>query len=35
MISMNAGACTIGGVAVEEIVALTGTPVYVYDPAVM
>lgn len=35
MIAIKDGTCSIGGIAVEEIVALAGTPVYVYDTAIM
>ena len=35
MITTKDGACSIGGVPVEDLAALAGTPVYVYDPAIM
>lgn len=35
MVDVKDGRCLIGGIAVEEIAALTGTPVYVYDTAIM
>ena len=31
MIDTNEGTCSIGGIPVEDIAALAGTPVYVYD----
>ncbi len=35
MVDVKDGRCLIGGIAVEEIAALTGTPMYVYDTAIM
>ncbi len=35
MITTKDGVCSIGGVPVEELAALVGTPVYVYDSAIM
>ncbi|MBP7513279.1 MAG: diaminopimelate decarboxylase [Flavobacteriales bacterium] len=35
MITTKDGTCSIGGVPVEELAALVGTPVYVYDSAIM
>ncbi len=35
MITEKEGVCSIGGVPVEKLAALAGTPVYVYDAAIM
>ncbi len=35
MIETKEGVCSVGGVPVEDLVAMAGTPVYVYDAAVM
>lgn len=35
MVEIKDGACSIGGVPVQEIAASAGTPVYVYDTALM
>jgi len=35
MVHTNEGTCSIGGIPVKDIAALAGTPVYVYDTAIM